>query len=71
LVWDAQRPLMGLEKVFKRSKSPKISKMSIKMGNVRLYLVKSKWFRPQMAFKEFRYFNTCWKTVTWAHCYQA
>jgi hypothetical protein len=56
---------MGLHKASKRPKSPKINKMSIKMGNIRLFLLlllKFKWFRPQMAFREFRYFNTCWKT---------
>jgi hypothetical protein len=39
MVYGAQRLLMGLQKAFKRPKSAKVSKMSIKMGNVRLYIV--------------------------------
>jgi hypothetical protein len=35
---------------FKRPKSPKIIEMGLKMGNVRLYLVKYNWFMPQMAW---------------------
>jgi len=42
----------------KRQKAPKLTK-SVSKWVTSGYILLYKWFRPQMAFKEFMYFNTC------------